>query len=108
MVPGLAREQRMRAAHIEGKRDNEAFDRGDQHADPTKRTRIRHRRRLLQVLQPFREKISGAEFTKFVGNSGGIFGRLLTRKVTSSGTARFRGQPNGKIPGPVQPPKRTR
>jgi len=32
---------------------------------------------LLQVLQPFWEKISEAEFTKFVGNSGGMFGRLL-------------------------------
>jgi hypothetical protein len=31
MIPGLAGEQRMRAAHIEGKRDHEAFDGGDQH-----------------------------------------------------------------------------
>jgi len=37
MVPRLAREQRMRAAHVEGKRDNEAFDRGDQHENPAKR-----------------------------------------------------------------------
>ena len=33
MVPGLAREQRMRAAHVEGERYNKAFDRSDQHAD---------------------------------------------------------------------------
>ena len=39
MVPGLAREQRMRPAHVEGKRDNKAFDRGDQHANPAKRIR---------------------------------------------------------------------
>jgi hypothetical protein len=52
MVPGLAREQRRRTAHVEGKRDNEAFDRGDQHANPVKRIGIGYRRRFIQILQP--------------------------------------------------------
>ena len=39
MIPGLACEQWMRATHVEGKRDNEAFDRGDKHDDPAKSIR---------------------------------------------------------------------
>jgi hypothetical protein len=41
MVPGLARERRMRAAHVEGKRDNKAFDGGDQHAEPREKNKYR-------------------------------------------------------------------
>src|ERR1700739_3644363 len=102
MVPGLAREQRMRAAHGEGKRDNEAFDRGDKHANPAKRIRIRYRRRLLQVLQPFREKNLPSKSYQIVGRFGEIFGRPLTRNATSSGTAWLKGerQRSGSSPAP--------
>ena len=58
MVPGLARKQRMRAAHVEGKRDNKAFDRGDQHANPAKRTRIGYRRRFFKFCNPAKLNIS--------------------------------------------------
>src|SRR5665213_1353660 len=88
MVPGRSRKQRMRAAHIEGKRDNKAFDRGDQHADPAERTGW-IASPLAAGLATVPDKISETKFVPFAGTANRRVG--ITPERCDRGSSRSPG-----------------